>query len=502
MNELPLEILSSILDLFFLKEKLKLREVCKKFLFVIDNRPGKSLVIKGKGHGLGDVWFDNWKVVSLDNLIDYEVNVRIFNSKLFKSRFFINLKKLHLHFFYISDDKEVKIPLKQLTFLNNFQQLETLYLDLPERLVLSRTVKIELQELKNLEIDGPSDILFYVYKKPIKHHISFDCPKLSFIIAESFAFLTIANPETVTRIETCIVKVPDLARLGIFVNLECCEIFTDFNVQRLKELLSRWKHLKILGLGRPRTKKELIELKQSMEESTIEVYLGGVHISRWDPQCWDNLDNLDFLKFYLDNDQFHRFRAPINVVNYTHILEFIDDQLSVPINFKNRLVDLKKVVVTKKIDRVDKFIKFIANCKLLSIMFLKNSSLGDEFYSILPNYLPYLRSLSISDDDENRISNINFSFLLKLGLSRFETDYQLDLSLIKNLVLSNTKMEALRCLFEDQMISVASFTGKPSEHRTPENFQLKQFQLELNEELERRSMRTIIVKHLINYEIN
>ena len=516
MNELPLEVLSSILDLISLKERLKLREVCKKFLLVIDGRPGKSLVIKEENDNFGSVWFDNREVVSSNNLIHCNLNVGMFDSNLFKSRFFVNLKKLHLSYSYIRADKENEVniylsdsyipklpelPEKQITFLNNFQQLETLYLYLPENLVLSRKAKIELQELKNLEITTR----FYPQTSILKHHVSFDCPKLSFIKAKSFASFTIENPEKVTRITTWAREEVHFAHLERFVSLECLELQTfKFNAQHFKEFVSRLKHLKILGLPWPKTKNELIELKQSVEGWTIEVYVRGVHISRWDPQCWDDLD---FLKFYLDNYQFHRFMVSFFGVNYTRLLEIVNDQivndqLSLPTNFKKGLVCLSKVLVTKKIDRVDKFIKFIANCKLLKMMFLKNSSLGDEFYSILPGYLPYLKVLYISDDEEHRISNTNFSFLLKLPLCHFETDYQLDLSLIRNLILNKTQMEVIKCLFEDQMIYVASLTHRPSEHQTTEDFhQLKQFEQELNEELERSSRKIIIIKRLINYQI-
>lgn len=489
MDALPLEILSRILDLFTLKEKLKLREVCKNFLFVIDNRTEKSLMMKRTSSSLGAIWFDDLKKVCSGNSINHDMNIGIFYSNLFESRFFINLKKLYLNYGYDSSFKKEKIAEKQLTFLNNFQQLETLYLDLLgineiTRPVceLNKTTKIELNELKNLDI-----AMFH------SNQLLFDFPKLSFISASSFAFLNIVNPRTVTRIESRALK-EDLSRLGKFVNLECFNyIFWNYSTQHLKELVTQSKKLKILGLAKPKTKDELIELKQFLEKRTIEVYLGGVHISRWDPLGWDDLD---FLKFYLDSYPFHRFPPLFSTVNYAHWQELVDSR-ALPINFQSRLPYLHKLVVTKKINRPDQFIKFIENCKMLRIVFLENSSLGDEFYSNLPSYSPYVNFLTIKDD-ENRIKKIDFSFLLKLvDLFYFKTNYQLALSLIRNLVL-NSNLQAIAGFFEDKIIWVGFSSNRQTTlWRETENVQLKQFEEELNKELERSSRKTFTIMHPI-----
>lgn len=449
MDEFSFEILSMIFDLSSLEEKLKLREVCKKFLFVIDKQTEKSLMIKRESSSFGVTWFDNFKLVSSKNLINYDQNRSIFDSNFFGSRFFINLKKLHLRYgldSFLPGYLCETIREREITFLNNFQQLETLYINLRHAVMLNSESKemprIKLNELKNLCVD--QNLGF-----PIG--LSFDCPKLRFISALTLITLEIVNPKTITQVET-LPQDKELPRLERFINLEYFHSNTGcYREQHIKALITQSPNLKFLRVPQPKTKNELIELRQFLKKRRrpIDVYVGGLPIDHWIPQCWDNLD---LLKFYFDNNQFLKISTDIHSVNYEN-WQKLEAGRELPATFQSRLVNLSEVEVTKKIVNVDHFVKFIVNCKMLQSLTLNNSSLEKEFYSNLPNYLHYLSSLSISDD-EDLLAQIEFSFLFKLrDLFDFEINHPLNLSFIRELVLKNTKLKYIKVFCEGQHLN-------------------------------------------------
>lgn len=502
MESLPVEVLSMIFDQFVcLQDKLRLREVCKRFLWLVDGQEAKSLVIKEKFAPFRALWFHDHSIVHERNLIYYDEKVRILESKLFENRFFVNLKKLYLKFSHdlVSPDgydNEKVVGKKQLVFLNNFQQLETLELDL-----LCTTCKsswseepqiaaIMLKELKNLCVFSTT--------KWGNAPLVFDCPKLHYLSAWSLRGMLIRRPETVERVELVELNTEDLPKLSRFVNMKSFRATRKYAGVSLRALLSQSKQLQELHLPKPSKTAELNELKQFVKGRPVQVYVEDMAIDRWDESSLELTGNC--LRFYLNNYPFTsgQFRS-VTYLQYDDWQEF--ESIGLPANLECRLPYLAEIQA-KEITSAKQFIEFLVKFRRILHLRVTNSSLNGEFYSRLPHYLPYLVSLCFTKAKEP----IDFSFLLALkDFSSLNVDSQLDLSLLKQLIISKPKLSRIFFWFEGERIRIKPQVCLLSErhyyrsrfYNEIENGHLKKFEEEVNKEIDDGTRYPIVIHRRI-----
>lgn len=102
--------------------------------------------------------------------------------------------------------------LEEFAFINHFQQLETLSIDVASaKRAQTDLVEIKLAELKNLAIERD-----WAYYNP---YFLFDCPKLQYLSARTFDGVKIVHPETVRHLQTDAMD-STMSQLKLFVNLE------------------------------------------------------------------------------------------------------------------------------------------------------------------------------------------------------------------------------------------------------------------------------------------
>lgn len=416
MDDLPCELVSRILNELPLKDKLRAREVSKKFLFLIDAQSQKSLVVAKNKLYVDFHWFDDYQMVDFRNLLLYHQRSQLLQTNLFESRFFGNLKKLQFHCDYSAQ-------LTGLHFLESLTELETLKISILCPHYSDETFELKLPKLKSANV---------TVDKRIK--LSFLSPKLKYLVTNRSLNLTSTRIERVRHLQTvketssnyCDLKrFTGLHRLELILNRE--ESISLLNEQidgglpELRELCIKNRSVEALNLSRLKVCR------------SIRVYVNGILIRHWDqlkPFREQYLLEADKLQVYLDNyPAIHRQLPVITTVNYCDCWEFSSDRI--PDDFLGRLVNLVRVIVNGRVASKSDLIRFLSRCERIKKLELIDSHLDQQFYSNLHHCLPVINHLVIQD----RLDRFDFLFALK-HLGTLKTNHPLDFSLVRDLFMS------------------------------------------------------------------
>ena len=470
MDDLEIYLLSKILCQLPLKDKLRCRQVSRKFLFTIDSQCSKCLAIIQRSRCFArTVWFDDYRPVEHSNSILFKKNsLKLFESNILRSRYFLNLKKLSLDF---GD----KIP--DLAVLNQFEQLETLQLDFGAN-QLCKDDRLHLPKLKNLKCHLTAS----------NGHLIFDTQQLEKLeVVNSFEFLRFVRPATVKQIKLDGDIVQCYAFLKEFPDLRCFD-YREFKIEdyaTLKQLVLNHSTLQELSVICYQNV-NFDELRECSERRSVRVYVNGILI-----RCWIKFSSSEQrvlerynLNIYLENYLCtHRTELTSLIdVNYSAWeLEWLNNRI--PDDFQSKLVRLCSIYVNRKVLQVDNFLRFVSGCQMIQTLKLVDSSLDQaNFYSRISSYLPFLSTLIIQDD-QNVLKQIDFSFLLKLRhLEKFIVNWQLNLELIRDLFLKLANLKQIEMMYKEQFLIIRKQMKNSSRFRTTENDGLKQFAAYLSEQ--------------------
>lgn len=490
MDDLRIDLLSRILRQLPLVDRLRCRLVCKRFLYVLDNQSSKCLAIIQKSKlSTRTVWFDDYTPIDHGNAILFKrSNLRVFESNLFESRYFVNLQKLYLDFGACEKSRNAAVT-DLIVVLNRFQQLETLHIDFAADRPTSHQ-RVYLQNLRNLKISStPSSSFASPHNTTHSNaHLIFDTPNLERLeLVNSCDFLRLLRPATVKRIKLDGDIVHSYAFVQQFPDLHALD-YREFKIEdyeTLKQLVLHHGSLRELCLTCYQNA-NLDELRECSERRSIAVYVNGILI-----QCWIKFSSFEQrvlerynLCWYLEN---YAYTHPAELnslidMNYSAWeLEWLNNRI--PDDFQRKLVRLSSIYVNRKVERLGYFVYFLTGCKMIHTLKLVDSALNQpSFYSRISSYLPLLSTL-IMQDDPRVLKQIDFTFLLKLRhLERFVVNYQLNLELIRDLFLKLDSLKEIEMLYNDQLLIIRKQTKQSSRFRITDNDCLKQFAAYLSEQ--------------------
>lgn len=477
MDKLDLDLLSKILNQLPLTDKLRLRKVSKKFLEVIDNQNPKSLVIIRKNKfWIRSTWFHDFKLIDYSNLIILnQNNLALFRSNFFGNRFFVNLNKLHLDYANCDKNKDKQIQI-DLNFLSYFQRLEILNINFSTH-QLGSTNRLILKGLKYLRINlNQSD-----------YDLIFDAPVLEFLSVNCLKNLKFINLKTIKHLKLDLNFDLNYEQVKEFKNLLYLD-YDSFKIEdyeALKNYVEFKSNLKQLCITCYQTV-NLDELKICSEINGVKVYVNGLLINHWYKFSSVEQKVLERynLNIYLENySSIHNLLVSIVDINYSAWeTEWLNHRI--PDDFLGKLVNLSSICTNRRVLKVDYFIQFLLNCEMIHTLRLVDSSLDQQFYSKLTFYLPFIRFLTIQDE-QNLIKQLDLNFLYKLKyLERLIINYQMSFELIRGLFLSLNNLKEIEILYNEQflLISRCAYVKNSNRFKLTDNLNLKRFAIDLTNE--------------------
>lgn len=481
---IPFEILKKIFGYLPFEDRIRLREVSRQWRYEIDSR-NKELVI---ANSLVSVkWFDDQKMIDHLNKIKVKNDIKKFEStKLLESRYFDSIRKLCI---ILHPDSNLKKPfiIKKLDFLNRFTQLQTLYFscitylcDLKNRNYRELTV-LRLPMLENLFIFLASD---YV-------RLLMDTPKLNFLDTYKLESIKFVHPQSIKKLKTQLndENLKQIHQLEM-KSLEILKFETSKdNICQMIESIRDLDHLKELHLNPFDTDlKELMDYSKT--RSSLLIYVHGILLKYWHelPAFYrsgkfngilDAFNLLVYLKHYSSVTVHLGFIEHLNYSDWE--IEWQKNQSISSLSSRNRLddfrsklINLKGIKINSQIKNYRYFIEFISNCHLVDHLDLIYTSLDQNFYSNLPNYLPNLDNLSIVETHE-LIEKLNFDFLFSLNyFFVFAINYSLDLNFIKRLFIE-TECNQVDFVFKGQNLYIKRIGYRSPSYTEPTENELKIF---------------------------
>lgn len=415
MDDLPYELVSRILNELPLKDKLRAREVSKKFLFLLDAQSQKSLVVARNKLYVDFRWFDDYRMVDFRNLLLYHQRPQLLQTNLFESRFFGNLKKLQFH----CDDS---MQLTGLHLLQNLSELETLKLSItcPPS---DAEFDLKLPKLRSANVTVAGRIKLNFLSPDLKHLVANRLPNLTFTSIERIRHLQ-TDKET---------------------SLNYCDLKRFVGLHQLELTLNRSESISLLNEqladGRLPELRELCIKNRSVDAPnfghlkvgrTVRVYVNGLLLRHWDQLKSfreQYLLDADKLQVYLDNyPAIHRLLLVITTVNYCDCREFASDRI--PLDFLDRLVNLVRVIVAGRVASQSDLIRFLSRCERVKKLELIDTHLDQQFYSNLHRCLPVINHLVIQD----RLDQFDFLFALS-HLGTLKLNHPLEFSLVRELFM-------------------------------------------------------------------
>lgn len=418
MLTLPVELVTTIFKSLPIKQILICKKVCKQWRAVIEQyvKLDKLVIVSLEERVIENRrYFNTNQPVDCLHLIS-RVNFKLINAQSTKS-IFTNLKQL-----YISNKNIC------LEFLNNFQNLQHLEINLNYLSAKDKSNDLNLPKLRILS-------LCYV-KLPSRLIISTPkLEKLRFYASYRSAELKFNHPESVKLVECSVFK----DYLKSFVNLEYlyCDQLKDAGdflagFSKLKQIQFNYKEdqqKQIEFISNPDQRlfddsefDKLIKQKRQLKRNDLIVYYAGIDFGDELPareqiyeltpfdQIGRALNNVNIIRFYSDNQQNLADVLPfIKTVDYNDFEDYFGK-----INFDHlckKLVGLEKVKISKKVNDVAQLIEFLKVCDRFHVLSINADSLSQDFFDEqLPLACPNIDFLVLKNSDK-----LDLKFLLKLN---------------------------------------------------------------------------------------
>ena len=414
LSDLPAEIFEIILKFLPVTERVRCRQVDRKWLFVVDNMNMRCLVLS-KPANLGmNRWAFTNELVKLDNLL-----VRVsFESDLkgiLGMRMFSRLKKLYFSSPIASSVAEV--------CLGQLEQLKELKL-----CVLSRSPwklshpKIETLEIYNyncVHYEGPSLNDF---------HVILDTPNLTQLKFRHSDEIVCLHPEKIKSIYQAVESLgsPIKQKIDNFINLESASFIylDDLEIDALSRL-SNLEKINFLMYMRfdeegKLDRKMLLNLSDRLKrisesKKELKINYRGFYLNTLLKDCrYKALGVFSIEDFematYLESLDNLSETLPIKYVFlYEQSFNSLANRMEAN-GFWRRFICLRQLGLGGAIENEQQLIDLLDDCKLIENISFQDCSLSEHFYqNVLVRKLPYLKSFELKGP---RLMNLDF--LLKL----------------------------------------------------------------------------------------
>lgn len=404
MNNLPDALIVRILDHLNVDELInKMKMVCKRWKNLIENNLKiKELIIRDEYEEIFD-WYFDCEPINLKNTI-YSSKLDFFSYPSFTAMFKNDLKKL-------------KTNLKRninLEYLNDLTRIE--HLEIDDCLYLDRSVTLNLKNLKILKI--------FIFLKD--HKLIINSLNLKILSCFKLQTIKILKPQKVEYIE---VKKNLVECLKMFSNLKVfkCNSIEYLNMNILYRLPANLDRLHLYTDNRSAQNhlfcKEIIAeiLKQKLIlRRNLRIFFQGVllddlvfKLNDYDfTKMLDAFREKDALKLFYDNydDNLEDKLSWYNDIDYNELMFTFENHL--PYSFFSKFNRIEQVSACGLVSKKE-FTWFISNCPNLKFLFIKNSSLDQEFYSNLPSTCNLLMNFYLQEND---CFELDYEFALKFEL--------------------------------------------------------------------------------------
>lgn len=449
MDDLPNEML---LDIFLrtpVDQILLCKQVCKRWLAVIDSMIHlSSLVIHDRYHyPILCRWFATNEFV-------YDQPYRISSRPLEVLKFrphqpmFSNLKRLHIYY--------RSVTINSINCLDRLEILEISNSTLKAR----KTIEISLPNLRVLNLDDIRTNL---------QDLVIDAPKLErFQYNTYFPRTVIKHPESIKEFYS---NYFELFMLDLF-NLE--HVYLRRFYEYSDQILLKLKHLKTFhfnyhdleGLMQFKPQKAALKLKNP------QIYFLGVNsdafplinldfVQDWAeevaPFDYDNYGyriNAETIEFYSSNYPYLADRLYyIRQVDYSLLENHFQQGKfgGTPLELVKRLVCLDELELSDELRDSDQFVDLLRHCKYLPSLKVTAPFMAQSFFDeILVEHCPVIESLTIQNQNQ-----LNFDFLLKFkDLQNLTIKQQLSSDLIEKMYSRFEYLKTLKFRFKGSSVEI------------------------------------------------
>lgn len=409
LKEFNSETLTEIFSNLSIKQALGMRQVCKKWLKIINQIRFNKLILVQSQQPLNEGWSDQQ---SIDPTSLLNVNKNKIENQL--KSIFLNLKEL-----YVFIDRNLPLTVECLNSLRLLERLHLKYLKLDEQ----RTLELPaLRELKIRQMFGCGLVL--------------DCPELEKLCCPCYAKneIEVRHPDRIRFLECA-----DFTfNIRQFINLECLTVYVLDNLENPSFYLTELRKLRqIHFLWNNYALVNLFCQKFIHKRHDLDIFFQGVKIDETCEFAFKNYslptDALDGtnIDFYLSN--YSNTASVLPFIRRFYYTEF-DAKVAfgvVPKQFIDKFTNINVVYASRRVWQEERFLAFLAHCRhSLSTLRLCNTSLTSSFYERLAATVPGLTHLELIDE-EDVLGNIDYTFLFKLKfLMEFATNKCLALDFV------------------------------------------------------------------------
>lgn len=442
MDSLPTEMIRHILRYLDVNDLLIVRQVNKKCKFVVENdiRIVQLAIRSGTEVRFTKLFFElNYRSVELGHqlhIVGEDIHCNLFNSGLMKfERLLKNLRRLFIDQHCLNYPNAMFSVLIGINQLSELEQLEirSISLERPEKLRLKKLRILSIGRLRgrHLKLSTPS----------LKH----------FDTEDNLNLFEFEYPERLTHLST-----HKFEEINEFTNLTHLYL-RNFEYDReplfrvvpidILTLLPHLQEIHCRNWSRQVMVANIIASKIMLRRKQFRFFQFGVPIDSLDelPEFAKNahenylMDGETKAYFKLMLRHYSKLNAVLPWATNVYYDDIVDhfpghtelERLEVD-GFIRQFMNIRKVVVEKRIEDPVAFTRFIQKCKELRDLELREAGLDAVFFDRLSRYQPFIESLEIKSFTTPAI---DLKFVLKFKrLSSFRTNQPIEFQLIEQLL--------------------------------------------------------------------
>lgn len=440
MQNLPAELIEHIFDYLNLEERIRLRNVCKTFKYLIDNLKSNGdylLISETDIHLNRDI--KTWFIEEYKPIKQHQLYLPAFKiERLFTKSYRTVLNKLKNLIFYIKHNYkgENKILNRLFSNVNSFQNLEKLHIE--------KWFNIDYDDYhRNVQLNLPKLTIIYLDSVTL-HNLHLNLPKLTRIVLDcdlDETNLTFQHPETVQFIHLDSYK-------SVLKELKNLEYLYCSNMENADDhLLASFVNLKEIHLFRNADDQivKLIDQKQLLRKEDLRIYLNGVRL--------DNLEDYrnfvrkksdkDIINIYCSGEFDLADSIPSSVTIFYDEIE--KNSLYLSEKLVEKFVRLDVIYASEKVNNQANLERFISICKRASIIDIFNAYLNQSFFDKLPLIAPNVLHLELVMEFIDT-KKCDFEFVLGLKfIEYFRSVKNVPRQLIKKMLKELKYLSTLEC---------------------------------------------------------
>lgn len=414
MEKLPPELLVQIIYQLQVKDILRAKLVCKKWNSIISSFIKLKNLVVCDYPPIKEKYFATSEPVNCSQLIqinnkDLDVLVRNLDGSMF-----MNLRVLYVTNIY---DKFLEID-----FVNNFKLLQRLELSHLKLKTKGRDCTLLLPCLTILNIDNIT----------IKGSAIIDARTLEKLRLNSDEMhmkrIQFAHNESIRLLETN--KLNSCSKLSLFSNLE--HLYCHQDVKGVD--LTKWPKLKEIQFYEDEEiYRKLKKQKADLQRTDLKLHFYGFELpelpsNKIQTYLYNHFIKAETVDLYGPN--FCNLASVLPFIQFISYSELEDHLGKLPGSIDDlirRFVNLRGLVVGKKVNHLDQFVGVLQCCRNLNQLELRSASLEQAFFDdALVKLCPNLISLCIRDQ-----IGLSFEFLSKLNqLQEFSVNQTLALPFV------------------------------------------------------------------------